>query len=85
MNRHERALGHHKKTNSLNRRHGRRGYHTKGIENIFSIIIEENFPNLKKEMPIKVKEAYRTANRLNQKQFPLAHNNKNMKCTEQKS
>jgi hypothetical protein len=50
MNRHERALGHHKKTNSLNRRHGRRGYHTKGIENIFSIIIEENFPNPKKDI-----------------------------------
>jgi hypothetical protein len=57
----------------------------KDTESIFNKIIEENFPNLKKEMPIKVKEAYRTANRLNQKQFPLAHNNKNMKCTEQKS
>ena len=31
-------------------------------ENIFDKIIEENFPNLKKAMPIKVQEAYRTPN-----------------------
>lgn len=30
------------------------------IENIFSKIMEENFPNIKKERPIKVHEAYRT-------------------------
>ena len=29
-------------------------------ENIFNKIIEENFSNLKKAMPMKVKEAYRT-------------------------
>ena len=34
----------------------------KGPENIFNKIIEENFPNLKKEMPINVQEAYRTPN-----------------------
>ena len=34
----------------------------KGPENIFNNIIEENFPNLKKEMTIKVQEAYRTPN-----------------------
>ena len=34
----------------------------KGPENIFNKIIEENFPNLKKEMAIKVQEAYRTPN-----------------------
>ena len=34
----------------------------KGTENIFKKIIEENFPNLKKDMPIKVQEAYRTPN-----------------------
>jgi hypothetical protein len=27
-------------------------------------IIEENFPKLKKEMPINIQEAYRTPNRL---------------------
>ena len=34
--------------------------------NIFNKIIEENFPNLKKEMPIKV-QGYRTPNQLGQK------------------
>ena len=33
-----------------------------GSENIFNKIIEENFPNLKEEMVIKVQEAYRTPN-----------------------
>jgi hypothetical protein len=35
--------------------------------NIFNKIVEENFPNLKKEMPINIQEAYRTADRLDQK------------------
>jgi wobble nucleotide-excising tRNase len=35
--------------------------------NIFNKIIEENFLNLKKEMPMKIQEAYRTPNRLDQK------------------
>ena len=39
----------------------------KGPENVFSKIIEENFPNLKKEMVIKVQEAYRTPNKWDQK------------------
>lgn len=39
----------------------------KVTENIFNIIIEENPSNLKKEMPIKVQETYRTANVLGQK------------------
>jgi len=39
----------------------------KGSVNIFNKIIEENFPNLKKEMPINIQEAYRTLNRLDQK------------------
>jgi hypothetical protein len=39
----------------------------KGPVNIFNKIIEENFPNLKKEMPRNIKEANRTRNRLNQK------------------
>ena len=39
----------------------------KGQEKIFSKMIEEKFPNLKKEMAINVKEAYRTIIRLNQK------------------
>ena len=35
-----------------------------GPVNIFNKIIEEIFPNLKKEMPMNVQEAYRTPNRL---------------------
>ena len=37
------------------------------IENIFNKIIEENFLNLKKVMPMNIQEAYRTPNRLDQK------------------
>jgi hypothetical protein len=39
----------------------------KGPVYIFKIIIEENFTNLKKEMPMNIKESYRTPNRLDQK------------------
>jgi hypothetical protein len=39
----------------------------KGPINIFNKIIEENVPNLKKEMPMNIQEAYRTPNRLDQK------------------
>jgi hypothetical protein len=35
--------------------------------NIFSKIIEEHFPYLKKEIPMNIPEAYRTSNRLEQK------------------
>ena len=39
----------------------------KGPENVFSKIIEENFPNLKKVIGIKVQEAHRTPNKWDQK------------------
>jgi hypothetical protein len=39
----------------------------KGPVNIFNKIIKENFPNLNKEMPMNIQEAYRTPNRLDQK------------------
>ena len=45
----------------------------KGPVNIFNKIIEENFPNLKKEMPISIQEAYRTPNRLDQKRNSSCH------------
>jgi hypothetical protein len=45
----------------------------KGPVNIFNKIIEENFPNLKKEMPINIQEAYRTPNRLDQKRNSSHH------------
>ena len=38
-----------------------------GPVNIFNKIIQENFPNLKKEMPKNIQEAYRTPNRMDQK------------------
>jgi chromosome segregation ATPase len=40
-------------------------FQLKGPVNIFNKIIEENFPNLKKEMPMNIQEDYRTPNRLN--------------------
>ena len=43
-----------------------------GPVNIFNKIIEENFPNLKNDIPMKVQEAYRTLNRLDQKKNHLA-------------
>jgi len=45
-------------------------FQLKGPVNIFNKIIQENFPNLKKEMPINIQEAYRTPNRLDQKEIP---------------
>jgi hypothetical protein len=45
----------------------------KGSVNIFNKIIEENFPNLKKEMPTNIQEAYRTPNRLDQKRNSSCH------------
>ena len=54
-----------------------------GPENIFNKIIEENFPNLKEDVPMKVQEAYRTPNRLDQKNnMPSPYNNQNTKHTE---
>ena len=41
------------------------------IENIFNKIIEENFPSPKKDMPMRIQEAYRTPNRLDIKRIPL--------------
>ena len=41
----------------------------KGPVNIFNKIIKENFHNLKNEMPINIQEAYRTPNRLDQKEI----------------
>ena len=48
-------------------------FQLKGPENIFNKIIEENFPNLKKEMPMNIQGAYRTPNRLDQKRNSSQH------------
>jgi hypothetical protein len=45
----------------------------KGLVNIFNKIVEENFPNLKKEMLMNIQEAYRTRNRLDQKRNSSLH------------
>ena len=46
----------------------------RGSESIFNkFFLEENFPNLKKEMPINIQEAYRTSNRWDQKIKSLCH------------
>jgi hypothetical protein len=44
-----------------------------GPVNIFNKIIEENFPNLKKAMPMNIQKAYRTPNRLDQKRNSSQH------------
>jgi hypothetical protein len=48
-------------------------FQLKGPVNIFNKIIGENFPNLKKEMPMNIQEAYRTPNRLDQKRNSSGH------------
>jgi hypothetical protein len=48
-------------------------FQLKGPANIFTKVIEENFPNLKKEMSMNIQEAYRTANRLDQKRNSSQH------------
>jgi hypothetical protein len=48
-------------------------FQLKGPVNIFNKIREENFPNLKKEMAMNIKEAYRTPNRLHQKRNSSRH------------
>ena len=45
----------------------------KGPENVFNKLIEENFPKLKKEMPMNIQEAYRTPNSLDQKRDSFCH------------
>lgn len=52
----------------------------KGTENVFDHIIEESFPNNKKDITMNLQEAYRTPNKLDQKQnVPLPYNNQNTK------
>jgi hypothetical protein len=48
-------------------------FQLKGPAYIFNKIIEENFPNLKKEMPMNIQEDYRTPNSLDQKRNSSCH------------
>jgi hypothetical protein len=61
--------------------------------NIFNKIIQENFPILKKEMPMNIQEAFRTPNRLDQKRNSSHHiiiktqnvqNNERLKAVREK-
>ena len=45
------------------------------IENTFNKIIQENFPNLKKDILTKIEETYRTQDRLDQNKVPSPYNN----------
>jgi hypothetical protein len=60
-------LGHYENTKPKNIRNRRRSSQLKGPENTFNKLIEENTPNLKKEMAVTVPETYRIPNRLDQK------------------
>jgi hypothetical protein len=53
----------------------------KGPENIFNKIIDENFPNLKKEISVSAQEHEIGWIR---KENILPHNNQSTKCTEQR-
>jgi len=45
----------------------------KGLVNIFNKIIEDSFPNLKKERTMIIQEAYRSPNRLDKKRNSCHH------------
>jgi hypothetical protein len=45
----------------------------KGMHNVFSKIITENFPNLEKTMPIQIQESSRTPNRPDQNRTTPRH------------
>jgi hypothetical protein len=48
-------------------------FQLKGPVNIFNKIIEENSPNLKKQMPMNIQEAYKTPNKSDQKRNSSQH------------
>jgi uncharacterized coiled-coil protein SlyX len=48
-------------------------FQLKGSANIFNKIIDENFPNLKNDIPMNIQEALRTPNRLDQKRNSSQH------------
>jgi hypothetical protein len=53
--------------------HENEDFQLKGLGNIFNKIIEENVPNLRKEMTMNIQEAYRTPNNLEQKRISSRH------------
>ena len=67
---HPGSPGHNENTKPNNNRYRRDQRFPVGI---FNKLIEENFPNLKKEIPMKVQEAYRTPNTLDKKRNSSHH------------
>ena len=67
--------GHNERTKSKDNRYRRESKESqlKGPVNIFNKTIEENLPNLKKEMPINIQEAYRAPNILGQTRIYSFH------------
>ena len=58
-------------------------FQLKGPANIFNKIIEENFPNLKKEMPHEHTRSLQNSKQTEpENKFLLTHNNQNNKCTK---
>ena len=74
---HPENLGHYEKTKAKNNRNRRTGFNffwhfqLKGPENIFNKTIEEKFPNLRKDMPIKVHKLLECQTDQTRKESPL--------------
>ena len=68
-------MGYYEKTKSKNNwnRRGRRFLVQRARKYFFKKIVEENFPNLKKEMAINIQEVHKTPNRLDKKGKPSHH------------
>jgi hypothetical protein len=64
-------LKHYEKTKSKNERNS--GKKKNSVQQKIFNIIEENFPNLKKEAPIELHAAHRTSNRLDKKRNSHRH------------
>ena len=86
MTKHSGNLAHYEKTKPKNKRNRKRKEgQLKNSENILNKLIEENFPNLKKETFIKVEEACRTPIQLrSENKVQLVCNNQNSKHREQR-
>ena len=65
-----------------NRKKQREAIELKGTKNILNKIIEENFPNLEKDMPVKVQKGYRTQNKLDERKVSSPYNNQYTKYEE---
>ena len=77
--------GHNEKNKPKDNRYRRKQRFPNSRANIFNKIIEENFPNLKKEMHINIQDTYRTSSRLHQKKkFLPSYKCQNTKCTKQR-